>query len=456
MIKKIMQIIVLSLWEILAYIHLFLALAFRIIPCLRKYLGAKFEERFAFELKNSNNHASESFFLSNKRATVCFQLSSEGEYEQVRWLVEELVNQQHLVEIVFTSPSVEHKIVQLQKDHQEQVRILRTPIVTISTKDLSHWITAPQIIMVRYDFYPMFMTLFQKKELILIWFFRPSDKRGIYSVIKWSLILPSLDFVIASNSEDWWWLHNRMNYKKLLPSPIDFRSLSIVKRIQQKENVLQKHFSGFATFLRPVLLDQPTILHGNAYDTELHYLADFNWKNFISSKKIILGIVAHNSDSVSAVKIKETYQINIYEITSGMSSTELDNIVKSWREEPGIFLFKGRGFLLELYSEFKIALVGGGFKGNTHSILEPYLAGCMVYCGQNIQRSSEYFQVKDLDGQKITSLATIEQWRTDCLSKIANVADATNDHESNRVAMMYHQTVLQQALRFLERIISSK
>ena len=88
--------------------------------------------------------------------------------------------------------------------------------------------------------------------------------------------------------------------------------------------------------------------------------------------------------------------------------------------------------MLELYAEFQVALVGGGFFGHTHSVLEPYLAGCTVYCGPNVYRSSEYYQVKAIDDKKIFSLATIEQWRSECLNKIKQLENYMTTNLTNK------------------------
>jgi len=198
-----------------------------------------------------------------------------------------------------------------------------------------------------------------------------------------------------------------------------------------------------------------SIVHGNAYENELLYLADTNWKNYITNKKIVLSIVAHHIDTVTAKKIEENYHIKAYEFISGMSLNQIEVLCQEWIKEPGVILFRGKGFLLELYKEFQVALVGGGFYGQTHSILEPYLAGCMVYCGPHIQRSSEYFQVKDLDGQKLCSIATMEQWRSECLNKILNVV-VDNKEGINHSTQVYQETTLIQAKGFLEKIIKQK
>lgn len=406
-------------WNVLAYLHLFTALCIRLIPQIRKLLGERFEQRFSFEKSNFSDEGCKSFFLTNQKAKICFQIASEGEFEQVRWMAEKLLQSSQLIEIIFTSPSVEHRILTLHAQWDKQVKFLRTPLVTLSTKDLSHWITAPTIIMVRYDFYPMIMSLSQEKKLVLLWFFKPRDRKKTFEHMKWNCILPLFKLIVSSNTNDWWWLRDKIHFKKLFPSALDLRTLSIFERIDHHKIILSKHFGPLVTSLLEFIQAQNrSIIHGNAYESELVYLTDLNWKNAIIEKKVFLAIVAHHPNSIQQKKILSNYQIPCYEITSGISEKSLKKIIDDWHNEPGIFLFSGKGFLLELYSYFKIALVGGGFKQATHSILEPYLAGTTIFCGPKIYRSSEYFQVKDLDGQKLLSLSTIEQWKFESLQKI--------------------------------------
>lgn len=452
--KKILKILSFGIWSLLAYIHLFLALFLRLIPKLRNKMGPKFEERLKFERKNRDDEGCKSFFLTNEVAKICFQVASEGEFEQIRWILDEILKSNQLVEVIFTSPSVEHRILKLHQQWQKQVRYLRTPIVTLSTPNLSNWITAPQVVMVRYDFYPMIMTLSEEKKLILLWFFRPRDRKTLLAALKWKLILPLFKYIVASNTDDWWWLKSQVDFKRLMPFALDLRSLSIFDRIEKSTETLDNHFEDFS-FLFSALITQhaKSIIHGNAYISELNYLSDLNWKKSIVSKNIILAIVAHHPNSINEKTILESYNIPCYEITSGIKRSELTKILQLWQNDPGILLFTGKGFLLELYSLFKVALVGGGFKQDTHSLLEPYLAGATVYCGPNIYRSSEYFQIKDFDGQKLYSLATIEQWKCDCLLKILSLDISDIDSARiNRLTMM-KQAVLEQSkvlLKFFE------
>src|SRR5690606_694983 len=129
------------LWSLLGLVHLLLSFIIRITRRLKKLLVSKLEERILFEKKHITQKVSQSFYLTNQKALICFQVASDGEFEQVRWLAMEIVGNSEKIEIIFTSPSVEHRILKLYSEYTTQVRYLRTPIATISTKDLSHWIT---------------------------------------------------------------------------------------------------------------------------------------------------------------------------------------------------------------------------------------------------------------------------------------------------------------------------
>lgn len=442
-----------AFWKILAVLHLFLAIIIRMLPRVQKFLGITYSERKVFEERNYSDVGCKSFFSHNQMASICFQCASEGEFEQIRWIAEDLLKRDHFVEVIFTSPSLENRIRKLFDLYPTHLRYLRTPLVTLSTIDLTHWITSPHVVMVRYDFYPMILSLCKEKTLSLIWFFRPRDKSGLFYDLKWRLILPTFSHIIASNGDDWWWLRERLSHKKLWSVPMDLRALSIYDRLQNSKIHLTKLFSdGFSKCFVPLLSNvASSIIHGNAYPNELKYLFDLNWKNAIKNKEIALCLVEHRTDSLKLERLKENYDMAFYEVSIGINESEMKKMCDTWHQHPGIWVFKGRGFLLELYSQFKISLVGGGFEGHTHSLLEPFLAGTRVYCGPKISRSSEYYQIKDINSQKLSSLATIEQWRSEVLSKILNGSISSDSGQTQDMKMNF-DALKSNALLFLKSL----
>jgi 3-deoxy-D-manno-octulosonic-acid transferase len=59
------------------------------------------------------------------------------------------------------------------------------------------------------------------------------------------------------------------------------------------------------------------------------------------------------------------------------------------------------GILAELYSHAQFAFVGGSFKKNVHSVMEPLAAGCVTFIGPKHQNNREALDIKK---EKMTSL----------------------------------------------------
>ena len=109
----------------------------KIFPSLLKSLfGAKalktIKERVEFEELNESELYGISFRTSGIEADVCFEVSSEGEYQQIAGIIEDLLNNQKHVEIIYCSPSLESNIEKLKARFSAQnLRIIRLPILKI-------------------------------------------------------------------------------------------------------------------------------------------------------------------------------------------------------------------------------------------------------------------------------------------------------------------------------------
>jgi len=408
-------------WNILAGLHFAVVLLLRLIPALKRRLPSVIQDRFQFEAQNNTDIQCRSFIFDQKKAQCCFQVASEGEWEQVRWVVERILQHGELVEVIFTSPSVNHRLVALGKKYSQQLRYLRTPLVSMKRVNLSHWMTSNILVMVRYDFFPMFLSMAGKKKMILLWFFRPRDRQEFFTKLKWKMILPLFDKIVASNRDDWWWLRELLPDKLLAPHPMDLRLLSIDERLDAKDQKLVETIPGITKLISSIEAFSIRIIHGNAYLEELVYLNDLKWKEAIKNKKVLLAIAAHHPEHFSKQALEEYYQIKFWEINPGMSVQQINDMCWQMKDEPGVLLFGGKGYLLELYPSFLVALVGGGFFGHTHSIWEPFMACSRVYCGAGVFRSSEYYQAKEISSQKIISLSTMYQWRTQVTDQIMDI-----------------------------------
>ena len=116
--------------------------------------------RVHFESKNLQEEACQSFRKQNLRADYAFEVSSEGELEQVFPLIEHLLQEKKRVELMFASESVEKKCRRLYQNAPKQMRFLRLPLASFSLppsrgrQNIASWLSAPTLILCRYDFYP--------------------------------------------------------------------------------------------------------------------------------------------------------------------------------------------------------------------------------------------------------------------------------------------------------------
>ena len=87
------------------------------------------------------------------------------------------------------------------------------------------------------------------------------------------------------------------------------------------------------------------------------------------------------------------------------------------------------GVLLEAYTFFGTAFVGGGHGRSIHSVLEPFLAGCNVFCGQKTHRSTEYDLVADISPSSIFVVYELGMFAT-ILNKKSEVSDQSGNFSS--------------------------
>ena len=116
--------------------------------------------RAKFERKNFSDPHSRPF-----KADIAFEVSSEGELEQVYPLLEYFLKEGTAVELIYSSESVEMKCQKLAQKYPQHLRIFRLPLLThfffnfLGGQSLKSWMSAPILILCRYDFYPQLLSL---------------------------------------------------------------------------------------------------------------------------------------------------------------------------------------------------------------------------------------------------------------------------------------------------------
>lgn len=368
--------------------------------------------RIEFERKNLTEATSRSFKWDLKIADYCFEVSSEGELEQVRPLIEFFLSKNNKIEIIFASPSVESKCLKLARDNPENIRVLRLPIASFFPLSFFYfqspwqWITAPKILFCRYDFYPELLSLkwFGKKFILLsaaskkpTWFKNEAFK--------------FFDIIVAANLSEEAYFKKAYGHIEKQVFTFDFRMPRIFSRINQAETTLKNvpHIQNYLDLLKQKPLCERIII-GSAWPSDLAIFNDPKWIEDLSSGKTHLLIVPHD---LKAESINNLYQdlkrklpgISVRELSSNTPVTAFDTT-----SSPEIVLLNTSGILCEIYTYFSFAYVGGGYERSIHSVLEPFLAGAEVLCGPKVMRSTEFDFIKDLVPDEIHLLKNPESF----------------------------------------------
>lgn len=341
----------------------------------------KAQDRFKFEELNridANEAGSggRSFGKDKLKADLCFEFSSEGEYQQVASLIADALKEGKKLELVFFSPSVEKTIIELQKKHPEQVRYFRYALLDGYT--FSSWATSDTLILVRYDLFPEFLIWAMKpgRKLKFVWmtFKKERMKAKVVSPLKKAFLKKSSYTVFSTNADQ-----EQGADMGIQGVVYDFRMEQIYRRIEHRLEKYARNFPLYIDF-KNHLESYPRVkrlILGNAWTEDMFLLENI-------SSDVLIVIVPHQlkpeiiaSMTESLLKFNRSPTIISDDSTSiPMSST---------------LILNKKGILCELYADFGKAYVGGGFGVSVHSLLEPLIAGSEhLSCGPVNHRSTEF------------------------------------------------------------------
>lgn len=385
------------IFKILIYFINFIRPVVTLLVFCVSFFQKKLRQRVNFEKKNLNEEACHSFNknLPTLKAQVCFEVSSEGELEQVRPLIEECLKQHKKIEIIYSSPSVEKKCQDLYSSDPKHIRLLRMPLLLSmpfsfgSFQSVANWMTAPTLIFCRYDFFPELLVLkFKKdkgenKKFILIsgatkkldWYKKECFK--LFDIVVGATEIEKNKFIEILDDES---------------KPVYNCDLRI-PRISQRHNHFVETIKK-VSFLHSYIEKIKTIdvgnkiIIGSSWESDLLILKNQELIEQVKKGLLHITIAPHKlgEEFVSEIKSK---CIAIF----GGENVGVINKDNPMSDAPVVVLQVG-GILCELYGYFGISYVGGGFERSIHSCLEPFLSGCIVFCGPKIHRSTEYDYIK--------------------------------------------------------------
>jgi 3-deoxy-D-manno-octulosonic-acid transferase len=358
-----------------------------IIPFINK--------RINFERKNIFNEKSVSFRKSGLKADYLFHVSSEGELEQSLPIIRFFLNKNMLLELVYTSESVEKKIDKLYQSYPNSLRVYRLPLLSFFPFDFLYFqsifsfVTANKIILCRYDFFPELLFFhYLNKKLILT-----SAATKNWSRYKTYCFL-FFDYIVSSSEIE---KEQILQITQKKSSSFDFRIPQILDRKKNIPNLALNRLE-FAQLTSCIKSEnEEIILFGSMWPSDCLI---FNNEEFISklrNNKMRILVAPHKLDLESIEELTNVLKkiTNIEIAQFGVSSKKFD---------APIVLVTIPGILCELYNYFPLVYVGGGFERSIHSVLEPYLMGAKVIVGQLIHRSTEFDFVKSFSPKEIKVL----------------------------------------------------
>ena len=278
--------------------------------------------------------------------------------EQAFPLVERILHQRRRLEILFASSSVEKKCRGLYEAHREQVRILRLPLATFFPwkwvkrgQNIFRWMTAPVLILCRYDFYPeLFLYGIPKGRHFYLISASLKNKSRL-----WVLLYNYFDKIVCSNESELkrflklGWPQNKLAH-------YEFRSVRILSRLERREKVLApwQHFiSWIETFS-----ERERLIVGNAWPKEMEIFRGPSLQKKVEEGKFLVLIAPHKTGESFVRDIEEQMEnlpVHIFSHPNGWES-----VLNKWKQSPGPIVFAVSGALLELYALFRYAVVGGG------------------------------------------------------------------------------------------------
>lgn len=427
------------------YLHYLVSKCVHIIRFFLPWLG---ESRIKFELKNRTDVYAKSFKESDLKAKATFEVSSQGEFQQVVQLIRKLLNSGLLVELIYASESLEKDIEAFKTDYSvNQLRVLRLPIINISLirrnyQNLNYWITGESFIFVRYDFYPhLISTVWSKKmKKVLVW---GSLKNKMHSGVSkwfWTQLANYFDVIYSANQL------SAEIFQKLNPNLVNDTSEMRIFAIQNRLEHASTKFKdkGIELFTKKIASHRgKKIIFGSAYLDDLEII-----KMDLMNSLIVIAPHSLKDENIESfhLKLNERFGDRYQKINSD------NDLVEKW-ESKQVFLFTGKGTLCELYTLFDSAFIGGGFQKSIHSVLEPFWAGCFVACGPLTHRSTEIEYCREVDQERMKeflSHSDVTQWMSE---QIKGELDNEQSNGDNHLDNSNLKIILESEKASMQRLI---
>lgn len=104
---------------------------------------------------------------------------------------------------------------------------------------------------------------------------------------------------------------------------------------------------------------------------------------------------AHYQKQFKLFEEKQNYKVSVVRNLDGLRALS-STLARNATPQRNVFVIAMKGVLAPLYQVAWGAFVGGSVQKNTHSVIEPLLAGCQVIIGPKRERSPETYVLEEL------------------------------------------------------------
>jgi 3-deoxy-D-manno-octulosonic-acid transferase len=413
------------------FIFYFLFVRYPVLVIIRILsLGIKrLRQRAIFE--KSNNLKVD---LDSSHASHCFHVSSQGELEQVYALIEKALRENNLenIEIVYTSSSVRKNVIALASLYPNRVRYFALGLLSFnpfSFYALSQKITADTVLMCRYDFFPELLFLSFSKRLILL-NARVQNKGRLYFKV-----LKLFNFIVSSSDKD----------EALLKSEgldvygvADFRAMRISDR--QVASVSCFDFKNFKKACKS--WEGKVFCFGSSWKSDLE---EIKFKNYFSNENLYF-FFPHQLNDLSIIEHLKYLPSN----SKVIKVLDRYDLVSDIENGARVFIVSHMGVLCDLYPYFDLVYIGGGFGKSIHSVLEPYVSGALVFCGPEVNRSSEFDFITSREPKKLKKVQSSLDMESFFCQNISFVRRGEDRLEHIKSFKNEHEVLVKKVLGFNE------
>jgi len=349
------------------------------------------------------------------------------------------------VELIFCSPSVESQCKDLLETYPTQLRVYRLPIFCFnpfsSIANPMKWMRCKTFVMCRYDFFPELIKYGSSKAqkfVLLAGSLKNYDQKN--HIVKKYLkeAYKTFDQIVAVTEEDRDKFETYFEIDPIKLQVYDFRILQIMNRLDHKEEKIQSKLATSKILLAYIdSISGQKVLFGSYWKEEFGIFKK-SIKDFLQNKTQVF-IAPHQLDQHNLELIKKDFTqagLLVFEIHSLTTEEELSKMITDSQTQQGVWLLNVKGILCELYSYFDFAYVGGGFGTSIHSVLEPFIAGAVVFCGPKVGRSTEYSLIKESNPDRLYKISKkglvlekIISINPDILSKTDHFKDHYKGHK---------------------------